>query len=762
MDPRITRSAASKEPQLGSGRGGGEGRMTVDMNAPLREMDEVVENSDERALERAPLDSEGAQNGEPCIGMEFDSEDAVKAFYYDYAMRVGFSVRSNLRRRSMRDGSTIALEFVCSKEGFRREKHPSKRAETRNGCKAMIKVRKAESGKWAVTRFLKEHNHELETPRKLPLLRARRRISNAVKNPNYTPSLRKRTLGRDSQYLLDYFKRMQVKNPSFFYAVHLDDEYRMTNFFWIDARSRMAYNYFGDVVIFDTTYKTNRYGMPFAPFLGANHHKQPISFGCALLLDESETSLVWLFSTWLEAMSGRYPISIVAEHDPAIGAAIAKVFPKTNYRFCKRHIIREFHDRLGHVDSEHKDFIKDFFQCINMTELNDEFDSRWWSFIDKYGLKDNEWLQSLYKTREQWVQVYLQDTFIANISVDQLSENINSFFGGYLKIHTPLQEFIEQLEKIINSQHEKELEDDSKTRDTKPLSKTGLPMESQVAEIYTTAIFLEFQEQLFQSLRHIADIIKEDGPIITFRVAEFGVGKTVYAVTFDVMDVKASCSCQMFEYAGIPCRHILRVFSVKNIMLLPSNYILKRWTRNATIRVVPDDHNIEIQGGCQESRSLRYDDLCRQAVKYASEGATTSNIYNVAMRALRKAFEEVVASKKDDWMVGQPSSLINFGAHQDSICEGSLPDNTAGHAALLDPRRRVTRGHPTTRFLLENQRLHGGIAGELGFPDRILRGVPTNSAMDLYEPSGIFTLEHDNFPQVAHGTSFRDRDSFPQ
>ena len=107
-------------------------------------------------------------------------------------------------------------------------------------------------------------------------------------------------------------------------------------------------------------------------------------------------------------------------------------------------------------------------------------------------------------------------------------------------------------------------------------------------------------------------------------------------------------------------------------------------------------------------------------MKYASEGAPTSNIYNVAMRALRKAFEEVVASKKDDWMVGQPSSLINFGAHQDSICEGSLPDNTAGHAALLDPRHRVTRGHPTTRFLLENQRLHGGIAGVLGFPDRIL------------------------------------------
>lgn len=36
---------------------------------------------------------------------------------------------------------------------------------------------------------------------------------------------------------------------------------------WVDARSRLAYNFFGDVT-FDTTYKTNKCNMPFAPLLG--------------------------------------------------------------------------------------------------------------------------------------------------------------------------------------------------------------------------------------------------------------------------------------------------------------------------------------------------------------------------------------------------------------------------------------------------------------------------------------------------------------
>ena len=83
---------------------------------------------------------EGDTNLEPYEGMEFESEEAAKAFYNSYARRVGFSTRVSMSRRSRRDG---ARSFVCAKEGFRvdkdkpgrdgRVKRP--RAETRVGCK---------------------------------------------------------------------------------------------------------------------------------------------------------------------------------------------------------------------------------------------------------------------------------------------------------------------------------------------------------------------------------------------------------------------------------------------------------------------------------------------------------------------------------------------------------------------------------------------------------------------------------------------------
>ena len=80
----------------------------------------------------------------------------------------------------------------------------------------------------------------------------------------------------------------------------------------------MDYAYFGDVISFDTTYKTNKYSMPFAPFVGVNHHGQTILFGCALLEDETEKSFIRLFETWLNVMGGHHPTSIITDQDGAI------------------------------------------------------------------------------------------------------------------------------------------------------------------------------------------------------------------------------------------------------------------------------------------------------------------------------------------------------------------------------------------------------------------------------------------------------------
>ncbi|MFS7987204.1 putative transcription factor FAR family [Helianthus anomalus] len=119
-----------------------------------------------RAGEDTPELGNGDGN-EPYVGMEFDSEDAAKKFYDEYARRVGFKMRIDQCRRSEVDKTIISRRLSCNKEGYYtksknqfgqvRKQHTS----SRQGCNAMMLARVNKFGKWVVTRFEKEHTHPL-------------------------------------------------------------------------------------------------------------------------------------------------------------------------------------------------------------------------------------------------------------------------------------------------------------------------------------------------------------------------------------------------------------------------------------------------------------------------------------------------------------------------------------------------------------------------------------------------------------------------
>jgi hypothetical protein len=116
-----------------------------------------------------------AESLEPCIGMTFSSLDGARDFYYDYAKRMGFTIRTNRIRHSLKNMAIIGRDFVCSREGFRAAKHTLRkdrvlppRPITREGCKAMIRLAARDGGIWIVTKFEREHNHKLMTNCKFP------------------------------------------------------------------------------------------------------------------------------------------------------------------------------------------------------------------------------------------------------------------------------------------------------------------------------------------------------------------------------------------------------------------------------------------------------------------------------------------------------------------------------------------------------------------------------------------------------------------
>ncbi|XP_028087109.1 protein FAR1-RELATED SEQUENCE 8-like [Camellia sinensis] len=145
---------------------------------------------------------------------------------------------------------------------------------------------------------------------------------------NYIERARRLRFGEgDAKSFQSYFMRMQAHSERFFYVIDVDEEFRIRNLFWTDARSRATYEAFGDVVSFDTTYLTNKYDIPFALFVRVNHHGQSILLGCGLLSSEDTNTFVWLFKSWLSCMSNHPSKIIITDQYRAMQNAIEIVFP---------------------------------------------------------------------------------------------------------------------------------------------------------------------------------------------------------------------------------------------------------------------------------------------------------------------------------------------------------------------------------------------------------------------------------------------------
>ena len=179
---------------------------------------------------------------------------------------------------------------------------------------------------------------------------------------------------------------------------------------------KLDYEYFGDVVCFDTTYKKNKEGRPFALFVGVNHHKQTIIFGVALLYNETSETFMWLFDSFQKIMFGKKPQTILTDQDTAMAKALASQWPETHHRLCVWHMYQNAAKNLKEEFGRYSTFVADFSSCVYDHDYEDDFLDAWDNMLDKYDLKNNSWLQRQFELRGKWALVCGRKTFCADIS----------------------------------------------------------------------------------------------------------------------------------------------------------------------------------------------------------------------------------------------------------------------------------------------------------------------------------------------------------
>lgn len=648
--------------------GDGESENIMDVEDEVRKVDD---GGDINSLTMDSVDFKGDINLEPLSGMEFESHGEAYSFYQEYARSMGFNTAIQNSRRSKTSREFIDAKFACSRYGTKREYEktafnrprsrqgnkqdsenaPGRRSCAKTDCKASMHVKRRQDGKWVIHNFVKEHNHDLlpaqavsEQTRRMYAAMARQfaEYKNVVSltNDSKSPFEKGRNLALetgDAKSLLDFLTRMQNLNSNFFYAIDLGEDQRVKSFIWIDAKSRHDYVNFNDVVSFDTTYVRNKYKMPLALFIGVNQHYQFMLLGCALLSDESYATLSWVMLTWLKAMGGQAPRVMITDQDKAMKSVISEILPSVHHWFCLWHVLGKVSENLGHIIKRHEKFMAKFEKCIYRSWTEEEFENRWGKMVDKFELNDDEFFRSLYEYRKHWVPTYMRDIVLAGMSTVNRSESVNSFFDKYVHKKTTVQEFIKQFESILQDRYEEEAKADSDTWNKQPALKSPSPFEKHMSTVYTNAVFKKFQVEVLGAVACHPKRESQDEISITFRVQDFEKNQD-FIVMWNELKSEVSCMCRLFEFRGFLCRHAMIVLQICGLSTIPSNYILKRWTKDAKRRDL-------IGEGCDQvqSRLQRYNDLCQRAMKLGEEGSLSLESYNIACHALEEAFRSCMS-----------------------------------------------------------------------------------------------------------------------
>lgn len=620
------------------------------------------------------------ESSQPIVGLEFGSFDEAYDFYNMYGKEQGFGIRvSNSWFRSKRK-ERYRAKLSCSNAGFKKKSganHP--RPETRTGCPAMLVIKLVDPKRWRIVEVELQHNHTVSPEIRRFYKSHKKMILASKKQQELTPVTEVHTIKLyrtsidasyngsqkveetdsrlpvdtskhlelkegDAHALYNYFCRMKLTNPNFFYLMDLDDEGCLRNVFWADARSRAAFSYFSDAVAIDTTSLRNKYEIPLISFVGLNNHGQPVLLGCGFLGHDSVEYFIWMLKSWQTCMLGRHPGVILTDQSKPLQIAVSEVFPQARHCYCLSYIMQRVLEKLGGLkgyESIKTQLYKAIYNSLKITE----FENSWGQMISQHGLKQNKWLQSLYEDREKWVPVYLKDISFMGIMPIKESESLDSFFDGYVHKHTSFKEFVDKYDLALQRKYLKEAMADMESRSSSFELKTKCKFELQLSRVFTKEIFKKFQKEVEGTYSCFNTTqVNTNGSIMTFvvkeRVESEGSEEEIrqFEVLYETTQVEVRCICSLFNFKGYLCRHALNVLNYNGVEDIPSQYILPRWDKDYKRKFPVDSglSHVDVNNPVE-----LYNHLHKRIMRVVEEGTQSEEHYVAVLQELEALLNRI-------------------------------------------------------------------------------------------------------------------------
>ncbi|XP_028086893.1 protein FAR1-RELATED SEQUENCE 5-like [Camellia sinensis] len=407
--------------------------------------DDVVDGKEER-LASQTYDSLRMLTKVDVLQMKFNSEEDAYSFYNAYAKVIGFSIRRS-RKQICGDNKFVeSRKWVCSREGVREKKYLQ-------------------------------------------------RVERFVTSVDQAQAKAMRNVGMRTSQIMDFmvYQSEGYEEVGFIHRdlhnqfqaerkYNVDKDNRLDKIFWADGRSRMDYAVFGDVLVFDTTYRTNQHKKPFVILASVSNHFMTITFGCALLPDKIMDTYTWVLETLIEAMDGQRPIFVVTDGDRVMRQAIEIVIPHCRHRLCSWHL-----EKNASTNVHTPEFTNDFALLMLKKCKIVEFDNVWARMVKQYKLENNNRVLEIHRKRNKWAEVYFRGHMFAGMRSTQRVEGMNAYFNMFLEQKVRLYEFVAQYDRALARMRVNEAKTESKTENSFPILITPLrSLEKHAVEHFTT------------------------------------------------------------------------------------------------------------------------------------------------------------------------------------------------------------------------------------------------------------------------------------
>ncbi|XP_057453109.1 protein FAR1-RELATED SEQUENCE 5-like [Lotus japonicus] len=603
----------------------------------------------------------------------FCSEKDAVEFYQHYAHFKGFGARKDDVRRD-RKGNIISRQLVCNREGERHEKHLNKVSRvkeakpiTRVACPAKFRVRfHADSSKWKVVLFEPEHNHVLTPASHVHLMPSFRGLTDGdkaqvdslklygVRSCNIMGFLMGQKGGHES--------RKGEKDPMFFFKFTRSGEENLENLFWCDGTSRLDYQAFGDVIVFYSTYKKNKYNKPVVIFSGYNHHKETTIFACALVCDETIETYKWVLKALDEAMFGKQPKAVVTDGDKSMREAVKVVFPNATHRLCGWHIQQNCLEKI-----KIPDFLNEFKTLIYGNFTPERFETKWLQVIEKYGIGEEKWIKQTYETRQMWATAFMREKFFAGIRTTSLCEGINSFIKRYVQCKNSILDFIYNFERAVEEYRHNELASDFKSSYGEPVLITALShIEQGAAKLLTLNMFREVRHMIQRALNLNLVERSEIGTTVMIKFSICRHPNTQFLVIYDKNQNMFDCDCGFSEYVGIPCSHIICAMRTENMNEFPASLVSKRWLKTAKADSLQSIPAMEVDTDIMKMlRRGAISAACNFLSEYGADDSSDfsnviEDIYKLVMKFQKRRHPNSAATNL--FVIGDPAVVKTKGA----------------------------------------------------------------------------------------------------